>query len=72
MAERTGRDERGEVERELGKEETDEKRQRRGSTPAERVVERALDLEPGVEQHAGEDAGQVPRDDDDASDRDVT
>jgi hypothetical protein len=26
-------------------------------------MERALEIEPGVEQHAGEDAGEVPRDD---------
>lgn len=63
MAERGSREERAEVERELERRETEESRQRRGSTPPERLVERALEIEPGVEQHAGEDAGQVPRDD---------
>ena len=67
MAERTGRDERAEVERELAERETDEARQSRGTTPPERLVERALEVEPGVEVHAGEDAGQVPREDDGAS-----
>jgi hypothetical protein len=38
----------------------DAKRERSGSTPTEEVVERALDVEPGVEWHAGEDAGEVP------------
>jgi hypothetical protein len=38
----------------------DEKRQRGGTAPAEGVPERALELEPGVEWHAGEDAGEVP------------
>ncbi len=65
MAERKDRSERSEVERELQRRETDESRQSRGSTPPESLVERALDIEPGVEQHAGEDAGQVPRDDSD-------
>lgn len=56
--------ERAEVERALAERETEASRQSRGSTPPERLVERALEVEPGVEQHAGEDAGQVPRDDD--------
>ncbi len=60
---------RGDVERELEEQATDERRQSRGSTPTEDTVERALDVEPGVEQHAGEDAGQVPRDDDDEAAR---
>lgn len=63
MAEPRKPGDREEVERELAKGETEESRQRRGSTPPEDLVERALDLEPGVEQHAGEDAGQVPHDD---------
>jgi hypothetical protein len=45
------------VERELEEGATDEQRQWRGSTPREDVMERALDIEPGVEQHAGEDPG---------------
>ncbi len=31
-----------------------------GSTPTEDVMERALETDPGVEWHAGEDAGEVP------------
>lgn len=64
---RTGgkRGERSDVERELERHATDEERQRRGSTPTEDVLERALEIEPGVEQHVGEDAGGVPRSDDD-------
>ena len=58
------RKDREEVERELKERETEASRQRRGSTPPERLVERALEIEPGVEQHAGEDAGQVPPDPD--------
>jgi hypothetical protein len=65
MSEPGERGEREEVERDLEKQRTEETRQRRGRAPPEQAVERALDLEPGVEQHAGEDAGQVPRDDDD-------
>lgn len=56
---------RTDVERDLEAQATDEQRQRSGSTPTEDVVERALDVEPGVEQHAGEDAGQVPAMDED-------
>lgn len=59
--------ERAEVERELEEHATDEERQRRGSTPREDVLERALEIEPGVEQHAGEDPGGVPRGDDDGA-----
>jgi hypothetical protein len=51
---------RQDVERELGERETDEKRQRSGSTPTEETMERAMEIEPGVEWHAGEDAGEVP------------
>jgi hypothetical protein len=40
------------------------RRPSRGSASPELPVERALEIEPGVELHAGEDAGQVPRDDD--------
>lgn len=61
------RGERTDVERELAEHATDEERQRRGSTPDEDVLERALEVEPGVEQHLGEDAGEVPRTDDDAA-----
>lgn len=68
MAKRTGRDARAEIERELAERETDEApRQSRGTTPSERLVERALEVEPGVEVHAGEDAGEVPHEDDGAS-----
>ncbi len=66
MTERKEPGEHADIERELAERETDEARQRRGSTPRERDVERALEIEPGVEQHAGEDAGQVPRDDEEA------
>lgn len=62
--------ERERIERELERHATDEARQRRGSTPPEDVMRRALELEthdpgaepaePGVEWHAGEDAGEVP------------
>jgi hypothetical protein len=48
---------RRDVERELEERATDEQRQRRGSAPREDVMERALEIEPGVEQHAGEDPG---------------
>ncbi len=51
---------------ELEERATDEKRQRSGSTPTEDVLERAMESEPGVEWHAGEDAGEVPDRDDDA------
>jgi hypothetical protein len=50
---------RQDVERELEERATDEERQQRGSTPPEDVMDRALEVEPGVEQHAGEDAGAV-------------
>lgn len=62
MVDPTGGDERQELERELEHGNTEESRQGRGSTPPEHVIERALELEPGVERHAGEDAGQVPDD----------
>jgi hypothetical protein len=52
--------ERERIERELEEHATEEERQRRGSTPSEDVMKRALDVEPGVEWHAGEDAGEVP------------
>jgi hypothetical protein len=51
---------RTDVERELRERATEEKRQGSGSTPTEDVIERALEVEPGVEWHAGEDAGEVP------------
>lgn len=58
----SGREERETVERALEERAHDDKRQRSGSTPTEDVMERALavDPEPGVEWHAGEDAGEVP------------
>jgi len=63
-----GRKERELVERALEERAHDEKRQGGGSTPTEDVLERALELEPegepGVEWHAGEDAGEVPDRDD--------
>jgi hypothetical protein len=55
---------RTDIERELSERATEERRQWSGSTPTEDVVERALDVEEGVEWHAGEDAGEVPDDDD--------
>ncbi len=64
MTDPTAHASREDVERELERERTEESRQYRGSTPPEHVIERALEIEPGVEQHAGEDAGEVPRDDD--------
>jgi hypothetical protein len=45
------------VEREIQERATEEERQWRGSTPPEDVMERALEVEPGVERHAGEDSG---------------
>lgn len=62
MAEPTDPGERAARERELEKRNTEASRPSRGSTPPERLVDRVLEVEPGVEQHAGEDAGQVPRD----------
>jgi hypothetical protein len=53
-------DERTRIERELEQHATEEERQRRGSTPTEDVMQRALEVEPGVEWHTGEDAGEVP------------
>ena len=52
--------ERQRVERELRERATEEERQRRGSTPREELMDRALEIEPGVEQHAGEDPGVAP------------
>jgi hypothetical protein len=51
---------RTDVERELRERATEERRQGSGSTPTEDLMERALEVEPGVEWHAGEDAGEVP------------
>jgi hypothetical protein len=67
MGNRTPRGGRQDIEREIGEHATDEERQRRGSTPTEDVVERALEHEPGVEWHAGEDAGEVPDREDEES-----
>ncbi len=60
---------RTEVERALRDRADDKKRQDSGASPTEDVVERALEVEPGVEWHAGEDAGNAPErsDDDEAS-----
>jgi hypothetical protein len=69
MGNATRRGGREDVERELDGRATEERRQRSGSTPTEDVMERAMELdpdvfplehEPGVEWHAGEDAGEVP------------
>jgi hypothetical protein len=72
MASGTRRSSRQDIEREIDERATDEVRQRSGSTPTEDLLERALedepDHEPGVEWHAGEDAGEVPRRDDDEGD----
>jgi len=51
---------RREIERQLAERGTEQRRQYSGSTPTEDVMERALESEPGVEWHAGEDAGEVP------------
>ena len=48
------------VGRELEERATEEVRQWRGASPPEDVMERALEVEPGVEQHAGEDSGALP------------
>jgi hypothetical protein len=48
------------VERELTEREAEERRRGAAATPPEHAPERALDAEPGVEWHAGEDAGEVP------------
>ena len=65
MAEPTDRDERTDEEHEPGKGGAEEPERRTAGTPLERTPERHLEIEPGVELHAGEDAGQVPRDDED-------
>jgi len=64
MTEPKDRREREALERALEERSTEQRRQSSGSTPPEQLIERALEIEPGVEQHAGEDAGQVPKDDD--------
>ncbi len=48
------------VERELREPATGKERPWPGSTPPEDVRERALEIAPGVEQHAGEDPGVAP------------
>ena len=60
MAKRKGPGEREDVARELDERRREEVRQRSGSTPTEDVLERAFDVEPGVERHAGEDPGSLP------------
>ncbi len=71
MAKRSTREAgRREIERELAERATEQRRQGSGSTPTEDVMERALETGPGVEWHAGEDAGEVPErgeDEDDGS-----
>jgi len=67
MGNRAPRGSRQDIERELEEYATDEERQRRGSTPTEDVMERAMETEPGVEWHAGEDAGEVPDRDEEES-----
>jgi hypothetical protein len=59
MSNGPGRGDREAVERELAERENERTRQGSGSTPPEDVLERALDVEPGVERHAGEDPGGV-------------
>jgi hypothetical protein len=59
---------RTDVERELSERATEERRQGSGAMPTEDVLERALEVEPGVEWHAGEDAGEVPDREDEESD----
>ena len=44
-------DEREDIERELERHATDEERQRRGSTPSEDILERALQVEPGFGEY---------------------
>jgi hypothetical protein len=61
MTRRTGSGH-GDVERELKERSTEERRQRSGAMPTEDVLEKALEIEPGVERHAGEDPGGVPPD----------
>jgi hypothetical protein len=63
MPDPTGPGERSERGREVAKEDAGS-RESRGRAASGQAVERALEIEPGVELHAGEDAGQVPRDDD--------
>ncbi len=66
MAKRTTREAgRRELERELAERTNEQKRQGSGSTPTEDLIERALETGPGVEWHAGEDAGEVPERGDD-------
>lgn len=60
MAKRKGPGDREKVARRLDERMSEEVRQRSGSTPDEDVLERAFDLEPGVERHAGEDPGSLP------------
>ena len=60
MVKRTEPGEREEVARELDERTKEDVRQRSGSTPTEDVLERAFEIEPGVERHAGEDPGSLP------------
>ena len=64
MAEPTDRGERADEEHELEKGRAKDPGRKTSSAPPG-TPERHLEIEPGVELHAGEDAGQVPRDDDD-------
>jgi hypothetical protein len=58
------------VERELSEREAEERRRGATATPPDHAPERALDAEPGVEWHAGEDAGEVPAPDEGGADDD--
>jgi hypothetical protein len=64
MGNRTPQGGRKDIERDQEGLPTDEEREQRGGT-AEESVEGAMESEPGVEWHAGEDAGEVPDADDD-------
>jgi hypothetical protein len=52
------------VERKREKRPHEERRREGGATPPEHDAGRAPEVEPGVEWHAGEDAGEVPSPDD--------
>jgi hypothetical protein len=58
-------DDRRDLERAPNRRATDEKRVSSGSTPDEETMRRAVETGPGIEWHAGEDAGEVPDRDDD-------
>jgi hypothetical protein len=60
MANESRQGDREAVERTLEERANERTRQSSGSTPTEDVLERALEIEPGVERHMGEDPGGVP------------